>query len=1506
MSGVLSAHSVTISANIQPLLDTIRRVPAETNRLLARESTALQKAVDGHLSAWNRSLSTGMAGVNRTFAQGLTQQRSALTLHHRTIEQAARRHGTSLTQIGAGAARQATRQAQDAGKAQTRAAEQAAQTQISIARRLAADEKRILDERLRQEKDAARQRAIIARAPREPRGTVSPGNRGGGGNAFGAVLGLAGRFAAPTALVGAVGSAFTSGVQLESVKQQAAIGLETQFGKAGSDRLLKFADRLDQKSAFSYEGAVKAIQSAGGFGFKEREIPLILQRASDRVAAKGGGAEDVGRLVDTLGKIRTTGRLQGGPVNQFAKQGVDVMGILSKATGKSLTELADLRSKGLIPAGVAIRAILDDWKKFESAGEKAARVPTIAFDNFKSALSKSAAILFKPLIDASTGWVLRFTDALQTNQGGLKRFADGVVTVVKPIAQTLQTGFTATVSWFTTNWPKIQTISKSVFEGVVTFGKNAFTGIMAVARPVGRFIADQFGFVVTWVRTNWPLMVRTVQTVVGTVQELWKAHGARLVAVIRPVWEIIKAVVSGALKVITGAFTFGMDVITGNWKGAFGSLKGIVQVQFKTVVSVLKSALVGIGNLIVLAFEALGDAGGRVFKAGYGIGVAIRKGLISGLQNVGQALVDAIAGKPATFTDNNRRALSGLESYRSQLQNSGFAVNSVPDRDTLKRLGVPWFAAPGRPNLDLLLGSVGPNGKRGGGTLDAEIARLRAASVSPVVAGTDEETRRRLAAATRQAGTRQMGGSVAFRVGADQARVSPALLADLKRAAADLGFQLGVGTAITGHSRLTTSGNISRHGSGAAVDINSINGVTFSSNPKAFTTLGDKLAAYLQGKGFARNVESGNNQAVLWGFNDPARGGNHLNHLHVSNRGGTVTGAGTGTGAAFGSDLFSGKGSVGDQLNAGIAAGEAKKEAVKAAKKQEREAEAARKKALRDAERAARLEAQAYITANTSIVKSTQDRFLVQKRELDLFVGRLRKAGVDESTRNKVFSVGLGKIRADRDKFYGDIRKKRQETFNEGEDRKQEYLYGANQTTAATYAAYLKKRLADYKQYSVEWIRISNDLLDVQKKADAAQKKEQTKQTRALIIDPLRTGLGHFAAGVKGPVEQMQAAVKARAKIDADAKQAAAQSKAITDRLNESLADVQVRYREVAGSGNLYAATLARLNVANKALTVEQRNLVSEMVHVEQMTQRLEARRSSLFSIGQSVSGLFANAFEGVLTKQKNFAQSFVQGFKQMLTRLVAEWAANRAAQGLIGLFDRQAARGLGDSTLSGFGRGGNGNGSQRPGLDTTSVLGVLGAGVGLFGGKGQGGTNASVFPGTPPFVEGRGSSVLDALGGLLGGSSASRGGFRGLPAGVVPVYIVGSAQSGGKGGGIGGGKSGGVDWLGVAGAAASFFPGAAPFVAPAMMLGRALGFAKGGFPPVNVPSIVGENGPELIVPTQRTRVYNRRDTQDILSGPNRGGDYHLHVNEMYQASDAGQIMDMFAGSIERRMRTRY
>lgn len=128
-------------------------------------------------------------------------------------------------------------------------------------------------------------------------------------------------------------------------------------------------------------------------------------------------------------------------------------------------------------------------------------------------------------------------------------------------------------------------------------------------------------------------------------------------------------------------------------------------------------------------------------------------------------------------------------------------------------------------------------------------------------------------------------GAVTFGHPQDIGRMNSGLLDDLNKVASGLGFTIRVGTAITGHSQMTTSGNVSRHTRGWAGDIDTINGVTYGSNPKLFTQYAKELQDALVQSGYTKNSESGNQAAVLFGFNDPARGGNHLNHVHVSNKG---------------------------------------------------------------------------------------------------------------------------------------------------------------------------------------------------------------------------------------------------------------------------------------------------------------------------------------------------------------------------------------------------------------------------------------------------------------------------------------------------------------------------------------------------------------------------------------------------------------------------------------------
>jgi len=122
--------------------------------------------------------------------------------------------------------------------------------------------------------------------------------------------------------------------------------------------------------------------------------------------------------------------------------------------------------------------------------------------------------------------------------------------------------------------------------------------------------------------------------------------------------------------------------------------------------------------------------------------------------------------------------------------------------------------------------------------------------------------------------------------------VNKALLDDLQKAASAAGVVATITTAKTGHGFFTKSGNKSRHMTQTAVDISILDGVgsngasnSSNGNP-SFREKGNLLKDALTQLGYTWNTESGNDKAVLWQTNT---GGNHFNHLHVSNNSGAST-----------------------------------------------------------------------------------------------------------------------------------------------------------------------------------------------------------------------------------------------------------------------------------------------------------------------------------------------------------------------------------------------------------------------------------------------------------------------------------------------------------------------------------------------------------------------------------------------------------------------------------------
>lgn len=106
-------------------------------------------------------------------------------------------------------------------------------------------------------------------------------------------------------------------------------------------------------------------------------------------------------------------------------------------------------------------------------------------------------------------------------------------------------------------------------------------------------------------------------------------------------------------------------------------------------------------------------------------------------------------------------------------------------------------------------------------------------------------------------------------------KVNETLVKDIETAAANAGLEVKITHAITGHRTYTSSGNISRHTTGNAVDINTIDGV--GGNSPGFKQKADKLVGELKKLGYELTTsESGKPKVIMW--NSPG----HYGHIHIS------------------------------------------------------------------------------------------------------------------------------------------------------------------------------------------------------------------------------------------------------------------------------------------------------------------------------------------------------------------------------------------------------------------------------------------------------------------------------------------------------------------------------------------------------------------------------------------------------------------------------------------------
>lgn len=295
------------------------------------------------------------------------------------------------------------------------------------------------------------------------------------------------------------------------------------------------------KTPYSVDALVQANQliiSATGNAEESRQTILAL---TDAISATGGGNDELARMAQNLQQIANAGKATAVDIKQFAMAGIDIYGILSDYTGKTVEECQELEVTYELLTGALVAAAQEGGRYF-GANEAQAQTLNGKISTLKDNITDGLGTAF-----------LGVNETLKQLVDKALEFVDGVDWA----------GFGQDVSNFTNqvieNGPTIVSLIAGIGAGFATW--NVSSMIMGVITAVKEFQAANEGATVAQALFNSVLkanpivmVVSLIATLVAALITLYNTNEDFRNAVNRA-WESVKNTISGVVSAIVVFFT---------------------------------------------------------------------------------------------------------------------------------------------------------------------------------------------------------------------------------------------------------------------------------------------------------------------------------------------------------------------------------------------------------------------------------------------------------------------------------------------------------------------------------------------------------------------------------------------------------------------------------------------------------------------------------------------------------------------------------------------------------------------------------------------------------------------------------------------------------------------------------------------------------------------------------------------------------------------------------------
>lgn len=471
-------------------------------------------------------------------------------------------------------------------------------------------------------------------------------------------------------LASAFGSLIKNTVSYNAQIEQYTMALTTALGDEtkAAETLAKIREDA-AKTPYSVESLVKANQlliSTNGNAEKSRKTIIALSNA---ISATGGGDDELIRMAQNLQQISNSGKATTEDIKQFAYAGIDIYGLLSDYTGKSVQECKELEiSYDLLSNALEMAAT--EGGKYFGANEAQAQTLNGKISTLKDNIQDGLGTAMQGINDVFGKLVSIAIDLVE--EIDWKKFGENVTGTFQflmdnggKIASLVASIGAAFISWNV--GAMIQGVISSItaLGGILPALKTAILGVNAAlkANPIGLVLTGisllVAGIIALWNNCDWfrdgviTIGNAIVDFISDAVDGIVHFFTVTVPQAFNKVLDFVKTNWQGLLLLLVNPFAGAFKLLYDNFEGFRNAVNNLVE-RIKTAFINMKDGISNtvrnIKDAIVNGFQAAVDFIRSLPGKAVQWGRDFIQGLVDGIISMASRVVDAVKGIANTIT----------------------------------------------------------------------------------------------------------------------------------------------------------------------------------------------------------------------------------------------------------------------------------------------------------------------------------------------------------------------------------------------------------------------------------------------------------------------------------------------------------------------------------------------------------------------------------------------------------------------------------------------------------------------------------------------------------------------------------------------------------------------------------------------------------------------------------------------------------------------------------------